>query len=147
MIPSQRVWERRLSAMSVFLRDVLPSFMLSALSVEKAHRSWSINLLLSRQKWNNLHLANFNRFNLCTYKINHVYFWDFLMWFYCKTLSCSWCIFWNTLLQFKFCNFLKYNIREYVLNFKKWFKYFYFLLSSKITQVWNSFEEIWMQSI
>merc|ERR1719342_504839 len=60
--PCQEKWERRLSTLSVFQRDVLQSSMLRELSVERSSRNSSINLLPSRLRWINLSLANLAKF-------------------------------------------------------------------------------------
>merc|ERR1712098_335547 len=54
--------ERRLSTLSVFQRDVLQSYMLRELSVERSSRNSSINLLPSRLRWINLSLVNLAKF-------------------------------------------------------------------------------------
>merc|ERR1719342_163575 len=54
--------EIRLSALSVFQRDVLLSSMLRELSVVRSSRNSSINLLPSRLRWINLSLANLAKF-------------------------------------------------------------------------------------
>merc|ERR1711973_309001 len=60
--PCQEKWERSLSTLSVFQRDVLQSSMLRELSVERSSRNSNINLLPLRLRWINLSPANLAKF-------------------------------------------------------------------------------------